>query len=172
MDSSAKMKSLFPGVALILLGIIFLLPNFTSLRWQEIWAVFVLAPGIWFFLLFADDRAKVGLLMPASVVTVTGALLLYCSLTGWSSMEDLWPLFIMAPGLGFLLMYLLGKKEPGLLVPAAILLLIGLLFLVRWDFQEYFWPVLLIGIGLFLLLRRGKAARTSGSAPNEPPPTA
>lgn len=167
-----KKKTLVPGIVLIVLGIIFLLPNFTSLRWREIWALFVLAPGIWLFVLYAGDREKYGLLMPASVITVCGAILLYCSLTDWSAMEDLWPLFIMAPGLGFVLMYLLGKKEPGLLVPAVVLLGLGLLFLVNWDLHGFFWPVILIGIGLFLLLRRRRGAPIPGAAPHEPPPAA
>ncbi len=163
-----KTRSLFPGITLIVLGILFLLPNVTPLRWHAMWPLFVLGSGVWFFALFAADRQKYGLLMPAAVVTTVGSLLLYCSLTGWSSMEDLWPLFIMAPGLGFLLMYLFGKKEPGLLVPAGVLILFSLFFLVRFSFEEFFVPIVLIGIGVLLLLRGRKRLTPP---PTEPPAT-
>lgn len=165
-------KSLFPGIALIILGVIFLLPNFTSLGWNAIWPLFVLAPGIWFFFLFVADRTKYGVLMPASIVTVTGALLLYCSLTDWSSMEDLWPFFIIAPGIGFLLMYQFGRKEPGLLVPAAVLIVLGLVFLIGMNLQEYFWPIVLIAVGLFMLLRGRKSPGMAEQSPTKPSHTA
>ncbi len=164
-----KIQAMFPGILLIILGIIFLLPNFTSLQWQGIWPLFVLLPGVWFLVLYFTDRTKEGLLIPAAVLTVSGGVMLYCALTSWTAMADLWPLFIMAPGIGFLLMYVLGKKEAGLLVPAGILILLGLFFYLGDSFGEYFLPVLLIILGLYLLLR-GRIRRKG--AATDPPPAA
>ena len=77
-------------------------------------------------------------------------------------MTDLWPLFLIAPGAGFLLMYRFGSKETGLLIPGLVLLVLGVFFLIGGGLEEYFWPVILIGVGILILLRR--------KTPGEPPP--
>ena len=72
--------------------------------------------------------------MPAAVLTIVGLLFLYCELDGWWRMQDLWPVFILAPGVGFILMFLFGSPDRGVLVPGTLLLVIGIVFLSanRW----------------------------------------
>jgi hypothetical protein len=71
--------------------------------------------------------------------------------------EDLWPLFVLVPGVVFELAYIESGKNPGLLVPGGILTTIGLLFFfetaTNWHFSEYTWPIypLAVAIGLFQL---------------------
>ncbi len=144
-------RSLLPGIILIVLGIIFFLPNVTDLRGRELWPTFVLALGVVFYILFLADRARYGLLMPATILTVTGLMFFYCVFEGWYMMRDIWPLFIVAPGLGFLLMYFFGKKEQGLLIPGGILIAVGLFFLGGTTEYEYLWPIVLIAVGIALL---------------------
>ncbi len=144
-------RSLLPGIILIVLGIIFFLPNVTDLRGRELWPTFVLALGVVFYILFLADRARYGLLMPATILTVTGLMFFYCVFEGWYMMRDIWPLFIVAPGLGFLLMYFFGKKEQGLLIPGGILISVGLFFLGGTTEYEYLWPIVLIAVGIALL---------------------
>jgi hypothetical protein len=142
-----------PGIVLILLGLLFLLPNFTSLTASELWPVVLVVPGIMFFILFFQNRERVGVLMPATVLTVIGALFLYCAIAGWERMSQLWPFFIIAPGLGFFTMYFLGKRERGLLVPAALLTGIGCFFLLAFsEMGAYIVSVILIIAGIVLLL--------------------
>ena len=50
-------------------------------------------------------------------------------------------------------MYLLGTREKGLLIPAFILTLLALLFWSGRDAFRYFWPLLLIAAGIYLLFR-------------------
>jgi hypothetical protein len=76
----------------------------------------------------------------------------YCVFEGWYMMRDIWPLFIVAPGFGFLLMYLFGKKEQGLLIPGGILTAVGLFFLVGTTEYDYLWPIVLIAVGIALLI--------------------
>jgi len=70
---------------------------------------------------------------------------------------NLWPFFILIPGLLFEANYFLSKGEPGLLVPGGILTTIGALFLFEtisgWKFADKTWPVypLAVAIGLFQL---------------------
>ena len=148
---SAARRSAIPGILLIVLGIIFFLPNITSIRMHELWPFFILGLGIYFFILFFTDRTNFGLLMPASVLTVMGLLFLYCAMVGWYTMNTLWPLFIIGPGIGFFLMYALGRKERGLLIPAFILTGLGCIFLMGTAGAEDYWPVILILIGALML---------------------
>lgn len=75
---------------------------------------------------------------------------------GWSQM---WPVFVLAPGLIFELSYFSGGKsrQPGLLVPGGLLITYGIFFFFnaftgfRW--MHILWPVFLLGpaAGLFQL---------------------
>jgi hypothetical protein len=146
-------KSVITGVALITIGIIFLLPNFTDLTLRELWPVLMLGPGILFFVGYLSDRKSYGLLMPGSILTTYGLLFFYCTIAGWYWMRDLWPFYLIGPGVGFFLMYYFGKKERGLLVPGTILTLLGMIFLLRATEYEDYWPVVIIAAGVLLLLK-------------------
>ena len=71
--------------------------------------------------------------------------------------EDLWPLFLLIPGILFELSYFIYRKDAGLLVPGGILITYGLLFLVNvnygWHLMDNLWPIFPLGvaIGLFQL---------------------
>ena len=72
-------------------------------------------------------------------------------------MENLWPLFVLVPGLCFEATWFTTRKAPALLVPGGILTVIGMLFFFEiatgWRFSEYTWPVYIIAtaVGLFQL---------------------
>ena len=78
------------------------------------------------------------------------------------SIGNLWPLFILIPGLVFEFSYFSSGRNPGLLVPGGILTTIGVLFLFEtfsnWNFAGYTWPVypLAVAIGLFQLYLFGR----------------
>lgn len=144
-------KSVVPGITLIVLGIIFLLPNFTSLEARDLWPILILGPGILFYIMFFQDRTNYGLLMPATVLTASGLLFFYCVSEGWHMMRTLWPIMMIAPGAAFMLMYIWGKKENALLVPGIVLTLLGGLFLIAATDYDYLWPVALIVLGIVLL---------------------
>lgn len=79
--------------------------------------------------------------------------------------EELWPIFVLIPGLCFNLAYFSTRKSPGLLVPGGILTTIGLLFffetMTNWKFAEYTWPIypLAVSVGLFQLYIFGERKR-------------
>ena len=64
----------------------------------------------------------------------------------------------VAPAFGFYAMYFLGKREKGLLFPAAILTIIGLFFLLQALDKPItlVFGIVLILIGALLLVRLGK----------------
>ena len=69
--------------------------------------------------------------------------------------ENLWPLFLLIPGIVFELSYFIYRKDAGLLVPGGILLTYGLLFLVNviygWRLMEDLWPIFPLGVAIGLL---------------------
>jgi len=71
--------------------------------------------------------------------------------------DNLWPLFLLIPGIFFELSYFIYRKDAGLLVPGGILTTYGLLFSVNviygWHLMDNLWPIFPLGvaIGLFQL---------------------
>jgi len=69
--------------------------------------------------------------------------------------ENLWPLFLLIPGILFELSYFIYRKDAGLLVPGGILITYGLLFLVNvsygWYLMEDLWPIFPLGVAIGLL---------------------
>ncbi|MBD3178113.1 MAG: hypothetical protein GF417_00150 [Candidatus Latescibacteria bacterium] len=149
--------SVVPGLILITLGIIFLLNNFGAIdfNWENFWAYIILLVGVIFWIGFLADRSKYGLIMPGTIFLVVGLMFVYCTRFGWEEMEQIWPFFLIAPALGMFGMYLLGKHDRGLLIPAFILTALGVVFLLQsYYWLRYLWPVALIAIGASMLARK------------------
>ena len=71
--------------------------------------------------------------------------------------QNIWPLFVLIPGLMFELSFFVSRKDPGLLVPGGILTTIGALFIfetmTNFRFAGSTWPVypFAVAVGLFQL---------------------
>ncbi|HTY01493.1 MAG TPA: hypothetical protein VMG09_15825 [Bacteroidota bacterium] len=166
---SPESRSVVPGVVLIVLGLLFFANNLLRMDFTGFWPVFLLIPAVVFVIVYIRDRRQYGVLMPATILTVYAALFFACQNGGWGQMSELWPTFILAPGLGFFVLYLFGKREPGLLIPASILTGLSVIFFFTLSgFPEY-WPSILILIGLVILLRPATWRRSSPGNQNTTP---
>lgn len=155
------------GVMLILIGIFLLAAQFGYICWDNLWPFILIIGGGLFLFGFLANRNNYGLLMPGTILTIVGLLFLYTNAGRWDALEYLWPTFILAPGVGFILMYLFAPKGNGLWIPAVILVFIALIFYVQfWDIFR-FWPVILIVIGLYILISAGRNNQKPES--KEPP---
>ena len=150
-----KRSDMVIGVGLVILGILFLSENFGYIEFdfQNVWPVFVILAGAGFWIGYYQDRKNYGLLMPGTILIIYGLLFFYCSAQGWYLMTDLWPIFILGPGIGFFMMYLMGEQEKSMLIPASILSGIAILFLISHSGFWRYWPVALIIVGIVLMLR-------------------
>jgi len=141
------------GIILILLGAFFLCVQLGLVNWDNFWPIILIVGGLLFYLGFLVNRRNFGLLMPGTILLVIGVLFFYTNQGYWHRMDELWPTFVLAPGLGFILMYIFGPKGNALWIPATVLIVLACLFYGRlWGIFRY-WPVILIAVGLYLLVR-------------------
>jgi len=150
-----KTSDMVIGIGLIILGILFLFENFgyIAFDFKDVWPVFVILAGVGFFIGYLQDKTNYGLLMPGTILIIYGVMFFYCSVEGWYYMTYLWPVFIIGPGIGFFMMFVLGQKEKGMLVPASILTGLGILFLLGKTGIVRYWPLVLIIIGIVMIVR-------------------
>ncbi len=155
-DKNQIQKTSLPyGIFLILLGVfIFLIQN-NTITWGNFWPIIILGMGIIFLIVYLFQRQNYPLLMPGSILTIIGLLFLYFTQTGhWEKMNNLWPTFILAPGIGFILMHFLGDQKKLFWIPGTIITSTALVFYCRfWDFLKYL-PIILILIGVYLIISR------------------
>jgi hypothetical protein len=163
MNGRKKRTDLAFGVLLILLGGLFLawqmvpgLRTYVSLDFA--WPLIIVGVGLFLLVLGALTGAP-GMAVPASIVGGIGALLYWQNATGnWASWAYAWALIPGFVGFGVLLSGLLGEGRKavrdgaGLMVISAVLFLAFGSFLGGADILGPYWPVLLIGLGVVLLI--------------------
>lgn len=154
MEKARTPKRDVMGAVLIIIGVLLLLRNVGGgFGVGEIWPWFIVLFGLALLAMFVSDRSQHGLLMPATILIVTGLVFEACVLGGWRLMASLWPALIIAPGIGFLAMYILGPGGGVFLMPGIGLVLLGGVVLLRQSAFWRYWPVLLIGGGISLVAR-------------------
>lgn len=179
---SRRSSAIFPAIILIVVGAFFLLTNLNVLprvSIGQLWPAFPALLGIALWLQFFLGRPRdPGLVFGGTIFLLTGlffflfTLNLTLPLLGritWGDMARLWPAFPSIVGIAFALQWIVGGlRQPGLLAPAMILLLVGLggfaftlagfpMFQVVFDY----WPVLLIVLGVAILARSFVRQRSS-----------
>ena len=143
------------GIILILLGLIFLLHNLEIFWWDwgQLWPLFLLLPGLYFWIRWFQEKENFRLLMPGTILLVYGGYFMLQQWTDYFWTGRYWPVFILGPGLGFLAMYFLGNHHPGHLRSGTILVAISVFFFALAEHENLFWPLLFIVIGIALLIK-------------------
>lgn len=156
------------GLALIGLGVLFLLQQVLDLRiWAWLWPLAIIAFGGLFFAgMVAGGKGAGPLAIPASILSGIGLMLLVINILGrWEAWAYAWGLIIAFVGVGLAIngwwSNLPGPRQSGLSlmrVGVTLFLIFGAFFelLIFSSNQagDWFWPVVLIGLGLALLARR------------------
>ena len=153
------------GLLLILAGAVFLVQKFYPELpiWDYFsfsWPWYVIGAGVLLFLLGLLVGAP-GMAVPATIVAGIGALLLWQESTGnWESWAYVWTLIPGFVGLGIILEALLeGKFRSGLRAGGGLMVISAILFVIFASFLGgpallgTYWPVLLILIGLWFIIR-------------------
>ncbi len=151
------------GLLLISMGGIWLSFSLVGLafgfRIWQLWPLFVISVGLAFVAppLLTRNHPILGIVfIPGIPILATGMLLLIASVFhAWGIWRWLWPIEVIAVGLGFL-SAALYMRRPGLLIPAIIISMNGLLFQFCaltgwWSLWAVAWTVEPLSVGLGLL---------------------
>lgn len=149
---------LLGALILIGLGLLLLIGNFVSLGG----GAFFLGLGLAFLIARIVTR-QCGLAVPAGILLGFGAYLALTETRAVPQGTDSGGWFFICLGLGFVAVYLIGLR-PGVIwpfFPAGILLgfgvsLLGLIDgwpLAQWAGLALYWPIVLVVVGLWLLIR-------------------
>ncbi len=163
-----KKSSIIGGAILILAGVFFLLVQFfpALVSWFDIgqqWPLIIIFVGGLF--LVGALLGTPPLAIPASIIGGTGLLLYYQNASGdWASWAYVWSIYPGLVGVGILLMQTLsGNFRQGVRESSILFLISVVLFAIFGAFFNglgglgQFWPVLIIGLGLWLLWKNRDA---------------
>jgi hypothetical protein len=154
-------KNLTIAILFILTGIALLLHELNLLTEWLSWPLILITIGILLLIKFLRNPESYQILMPVAILLIIGTLFLYLERASYHHIGHLWPTFILAPGVGFLFLFLFGPPNNSYWVPALILSAVaGLFYLNCWHFGR-FWPFLFVLIGVTLLLQGLLAKRTA-----------
>ncbi len=129
-DSRRRVAALFGGIVIVLLGVLFLLNNvYRFLDAELTWPLFLLIPviplaGNW----LEKGREASGAVVPITTLVFYCGYFLWLTHTHWAGAGTTWPNYLIGPGLGFLLLYVIERKTglPAADKVAAAFILLGL----------------------------------------------
>lgn len=187
------------GLGLIVIGSLLLAGMFLDLpfrdwamriQWDWAWTLFVIAPGVVMLLtgLFGP-RDSAGLVIPGSIVTTIGLILLgQVVFEAWSTWAYAWTLIVASVGLG-LFLFGLRTRKPQVRRTGSVMLAAGLIAFVGFAFffevviglggffspeiRRAVLPALVILAGIFIVISSfgPKKASPAGPAQQQAQPT-
>lgn len=156
LEDRERWWAVIPAMALLgiaaLIAVDVLLPQVGEVLGGSIFLIFL---ALAFLIIYGvTRRVEWWAVIPGGILLVLGVLLALEPVLG----DDLFAgLFLIGIGLTFAVIYLLPTPEGRMgwaLIPAGILALVGLLVLtVTTELAIYIWPIALIVVGAYLLLR-------------------
>jgi len=159
-----KKSSILPGLLLIFIGILLLtnklLPDI--LDWRRLYPIIIMAIGVWILSSTCCQHKKdKGGVFPGSVLFLIGLFFFLRNYDIIPYSYDVWPIYIIILGLGFLALFIVKPRDWGTLIPAAIFLFFGIVSLFNiyyiidwdaWDMVGDYWPIILILIGVSIII--------------------
>jgi hypothetical protein len=148
------------GLVLIVVAVVLILGKigFIGFLGNLFWPIFILIPGVLFHALFFGRILQVGVLVPGGMLVTYSLMFFYCNLIGWDSMVYLWPGFIFGVAVGLYELHFFNRNSPrGTFIAAFILAVISFVFFIiafLFTASLYIIALVLIGIGVFMMLRR------------------
>lgn len=168
MSNSTSSNNRSAGMILLGLGAFFLLSQiFNFSLWALLWPLFIIIPGLPFLYgAYHDESGKnAGLIFPGLLITGTGLMLLYQSVTGhWESWAYAWTLYPVLVGVGLQFNGSRNRNKSevktgegmvryGLMAFAGLALLFEVFIFGLGGLFGSLWPLLLLGGGAYLLMK-------------------
>lgn len=144
-----------PGFILIGLGAYFLLQELDIPLFEEYlsWPIILIVIGIAFLITSLSSKQQKMLILPGSILTLLG--IYFWGMQTYPDWPNHWSFYPGMVGLSFLITYVRTRESSHL---ATAIILLGV-FVVAYLIDDLsmildWWPVALIIIGLYLILRR------------------
>jgi len=179
----SNIGAIVAGIILIGVGVLFLLGQVFSrfAFWHYFWPFAVIGFGALFFVaMLAGGKQMAFMAIPGSIITVSGLMLLVQNLTSdWVNWSYGWTITIISVGLGIFLMGAYegneDRRQAGMKVMkvgAILFVIFGIFFGMLFSFfgpHQYFFPALLILLGVYLVISRTGLLRIHKSDENSSP---
>jgi len=151
---ASRPAALVLGVIIILLGLVFLLDKFFRfLSIDRLWPLFMLIPAVLLAIVWVEKgREAAGVVVPITILVFYAGYFIWLNYTSWGYSGATWPNYLIGPGLGFLILYFI-ERNSALLIPAAVLLGLAAVFYGVFFGNTLAVGILLLGTGLFLIVR-------------------
>lgn len=168
MENNRNIGPLVGGVVLVAFGLLALvgqaIPDFRF--WNAFWPFIIVAFGAMFFvIMYSSDKSTAPLAIPGSIFTGIGLMMVIQNITNhWESWSYGWTVILMSVGVGI---YLMGRwadneqqREAGQRVfniGLVLFVIFGAFFEMIFNsapFAQYLFPLALIGLGSYLIVRR------------------
>ena len=147
----AKHSNRMVGIALVIAGSLFTITSSGIFNIERFWPILLLLIGAALMLAFIKGPKQTSLLFSGIVLVSISIIFQYCAMNEWSAMSLLWPLFLLAVGIGFLAEYFFVAKDNTRLSLGVVLAASSLVLFAMHYFLGRFWPVLLIVIGIIFI---------------------
>ena len=166
MDTN-RSSSIILAVVLISAGVLLMFGgSVSSLHVSKMWPLFLMIPVAAMALGWLRHGKKAaGVAYPITLLTLFCVYFIWLNFAGWNHVRHSWPMFIMIPGVSFLVLYL-ATREKRILVPAGILCGLGILFLSGAGSFVLAAGLALTMTGVYIIIQSFKAAK-AGEKPQE-----
>ncbi len=143
--------ALIPGLALFGIGSAILLSDQGLVPEHAVASIILAAIALPFFMIFLSDPEQWWALIPSFTLTGSAAGV-FLEGAGLISDETVAAVIIGGVSTGFLVIYLIDRKQWWALIPGGIMAIIAFFMLLATTAQ-YIWPLAIIVLGLLLLRR-------------------
>ncbi len=163
--SESRPRPILQGIALIVIGLLFLLGNFGAFRpdWEVIFTWMIIVMGVLFWIGYLIDTSRGFLIMPATILIIYGFAFFFIARYPRVTLANMGPVFILAPALGLYLTHLIYERNRSVLITSAVLGVISLIFLLNSvPVLKYIWPILTAALGVYILMNPEKKSEAGG----------
>jgi hypothetical protein len=142
------------GFLLVFIGTILAIDMMTDLTFiYKLWPLLIAALGIGFVGIYIRRSRRESIYIGVGVYAIGFSVLaLYCSLTTWTALGILWPVFIGLLGLSFVFSYFLGSCRPVLLLLGLLFISLSILFYFVFGINKKLWWSIFIFAGISFII--------------------
>jgi uncharacterized membrane protein HdeD (DUF308 family) len=142
------------GLLLAVVGILMAVDTMTDLSFlYRLWPLLTTVLGIGFIGIYLRRARREALYVGLGVYIIGFSILaLYCSLTSWTALATLWPVFIGLMGLSFVFSHLFGSARPALLLAGLLSISLSIMFYFVFGLNHRLWWTILVLAGISFII--------------------